>query len=203
MEPVGGGGRRWGGRSGGCEGLIHQQLPGGFAGTTFAGDELEELQERRRRESLLRDLRGWQPGSRADERYQKRIEDWKELASDFLCDLYSLRQDADAISRRYFDGRELLFPAHTRSLAKLVEVVEELVVVINEGFADEVGQETGTSAGIEASRPPNFINIAVLKEALTPAARQHTAFLVDIAKAEALDDMGENQAAVEIMERQL
>jgi hypothetical protein len=91
-------------------------------------DVLEEVEERRWRESLLQDLRGWQPDSRADERYQKRIKDWKEMASDFLCDVYSLQQAGDAISQRYFEGRQLLFPAHGRSLARLVEVVEELGV---------------------------------------------------------------------------
>jgi hypothetical protein len=38
---------------------------------------------------------------------------------------------------------------------------------------------------------------------VAPGARQHTAFLVDMAKAEALDSMGENQAAVAIIDRHL
>jgi hypothetical protein len=141
-------------------------------------------------------------GSRADERYQKRIKDWKEMASVFLCDLYSLQQAADGISQRYFDGRQLLFPAHTRSLARLVEVVEELVAVFNKDFAKESVLETEPlpeSLG-EANRP-RHIDIFALKEAVAPTARQHTAFLVDMARAETLDAVGENKAAVAIVDR--
>jgi hypothetical protein len=45
------------------------------------------------------------------------------------------------------------------------------------------------------------VDIAALKEAVAPAARQHTAFLADMARAEALDAMGEDHAAVAIIER--
>jgi hypothetical protein len=165
-------------------------------------DELEEAEERRRRESQLRDLLGWQRGTPSDQRYQRRVGDWKEMASDFLCDLYSLRQAADSISRRYFDGRQLLFPAHTRSLAGLVHVVEELVAGFNEAFAVESVQETGTPPDdLEATESPTVVDIVALKEAVAPAALQHTAFLVDMARAEALDALGENRASVAIVER--
>jgi hypothetical protein len=165
-------------------------------------DENEELEERRRRESLLRDLRGWQPGSLRDERYRRRVGDWREMASDFLCNLYSLCQAADAISQRFFDGRPLLFPAHMRGLARLVEVVEELVEGVNDRFANESVQESGAGPdGQEATESPNVIDITALKEAVAPAARQHAAFQVDMARAEALDAMGENRAAVSIVER--
>jgi hypothetical protein len=167
-------------------------------------DDREELEEGRRRESLLLDLRGWQQGSRSDARYRRRIGDWKEMASDFLCDLYSLRQDADAISRRYFDGREQQFPAHTRSLARLVEVVEELAVGYNDGFANESREEAGMAPeGLEDANSPSPINIVVLKEAVAPAAQQHGAFLVDMARAEAMDALGENRAAVAIVGRHM
>jgi hypothetical protein len=165
-------------------------------------DENEEAEERRRRESLLRDLRGWQPGSRSDKRYRRRVGDWREIASDFLGDLYSLQRAADAISRRYFDGRQLVFPAHGRSLARLVEVVEELAEGFNKDFANESVQETGlTPDEIEATSSRSAIDIVALKQAVAPAAQQHTAFLVDMARAEALDAMGENRAAVAIVER--
>jgi hypothetical protein len=169
-------------------------------------DEGEEAEERRRRESLLPDLRGWQPGSRGDERYRRRIASWKEMASGFLCDLYSLQQAADVFSRRYFDGRDLLFPAHTRSLARLVEVVEEVVVAAgyNNGFARGSGEETGMAPDeMEATESPTAIEIAALKEAEAPAAQQHTAFLVDMARADALDALGENKAAVAIVDRHI
>jgi hypothetical protein len=47
-------------------------------------DADEEVSEKRRRESLLQDLRGWKPGSRSDDRYHRRISSWRAMAQDFL-----------------------------------------------------------------------------------------------------------------------
>lgn len=53
----------------------------------------------------------------------------------------------------------------------------------------------------DQAKAPNPIAIAVLKEAVALAARQHTAFLVDMARAGALDALGDNRAAVAIVDR--
>jgi hypothetical protein len=53
-------------------------------------DAADELEEKRRRESLLEDLRGWKPGSRNVDRYHRRIGDWREMSERFLCEVYSL-----------------------------------------------------------------------------------------------------------------
>ncbi|HZA25841.1 MAG TPA: hypothetical protein VFA32_25140 [Dehalococcoidia bacterium] len=164
-------------------------------------DPEEAAEERRRRESLLKGLRGWKPGSASDDRYQRRAAWWSEMARDFLCELYSLRQAADGISQRYFDGHQVLFPSKASDFARLVNCVEELVEGYNEDFANEFGQETGPAPeGLESANPPSFIDNAALKEAVAPAARQHTTFLVDMAKAEALDAMGESQTAMELID---
>jgi hypothetical protein len=165
-------------------------------------DENEAAEERRRRESFLVTLRGWKPGSRSDDRYRRRVAWWSEMARDFLCELYSLHQAADGISQRYFDGRHVLFPSKASDFGRLVNCVEELVEGYNEDFANELGQCTSPAPeGLEAANPPRFIDIAALEEAVAPAARQNTSFLVDMAKAKALDALGENRQAVEIVER--
>jgi hypothetical protein len=165
-------------------------------------DKDEVTEERRGRESLLLGLRGWKPGSRSDERYRRRIDAWKDMAQRFLCELYSLRQAADAISLRYFDEHQLLFPSGARDFAKLVECIEELVEGYNWDFASQYGQKTGPAPkGLPEVNPPDFINTADLEEAVAPGVRQHIASLVDMAKAEALDAMGENQAAVAVIDR--
>jgi hypothetical protein len=164
-------------------------------------DEKEMAEEKRRRERLLEDLRGWKPDSPIDDRYRQRVAWWSEMARDFLGELHSLRQVADAISLKYFDGRQLPFPAVAEGFARLVGCLEELVEGYNEDFANELGQYTGPAPeGLEAANPPSFIGIAALEEAVAPAARQHTAFLVDMAKAEALDTMGENQMALQLID---
>jgi hypothetical protein len=163
-------------------------------------DQHEVAEERRRRESLLEELRGWKPDSPSDDRYRRCVAWWSEMARDFLGELYSLRQVVDAISQRYFYGRHVLFPASASGFAKLVECIEELVAGYNEDFASESGQETSlVPDSHKGDRLPNLIETATLEEA-APGARQHTAFLVDMAKAEALDAMGENQMALQLID---
>jgi hypothetical protein len=123
------------------------------------------------------------------------------MARDFLCELYSLRQVADGISQRYFDGHQVLFPSKASDFARLVNCVEELVEGYNEDFANGLGQYTGPALeGLEEADLPNSIGIAALEEAVARGARQHTAFLVDMAKAEALDAMGESQMALQLID---
>jgi hypothetical protein len=137
-------------------------------------DAADELEEKRRRESLLEDLRGWKPGSRSVDRYHRRIGDWREMSERFLCEVYSLRQAADGISQRYFDGHQVLFPSSAGEFTKLVECLEELVKGYNEDFADESRQHTCPAPGLELLKPPNYIDAASLERTVAPAARQHT-----------------------------
>jgi hypothetical protein len=165
-------------------------------------DSADEVEEKRRRESRLEDLRGWKPGSRSVDRYHRRIVSWREMAGDFLCELYSLRHVADAISQRYFDGRQVLFPSKAADFAKLVHCIEELVEGYNEDFANESTQETRRAPeSLSEASPPNLIDTAALEKAAVAAARQHVAFLVDMGRAEALDLMGEIEKAVQLVER--
>jgi hypothetical protein len=162
----------------------------------------EVSEERRRRESLLEALRGRKPGSRNDDRYRRRIAWWRETAENFLGELYSLRYTADNISQRYFDGCEVLFPSKACNFARLVECVEELVEGYNQDFANESAPESGPAQeGIPTAECSAFIDTAALDVAVVPAARQFNEFLVDMARAETLDALGENQAAVTVMDR--
>jgi hypothetical protein len=165
-------------------------------------DLAEIAEERRRRESLLEALRGWKPGSRSDDRYRRRIAWWREMAGDFLGELYSLRQAAETISQRYFDGYQALFPSRAGDFAKLVKCIEELVEGYNQDFANEPEPRTGSSQqGLPVIKPSNLIDGAALEKAVSPGARQHIGFFVDMAKAEALDAIGEQQRAVELMDQ--
>jgi hypothetical protein len=159
-------------------------------------DPEEIAEEECRREALLEDLLGWKPGSRSDNRYWRRVAWWREMAEDFLGELYSLRHATDAISQRYFDGGQVPFPVVAEEFIRLIGCLEGLVVEYNES-----SQETrSVRDGLEVAKSPNFIDTSALAEAVAPAARQHTAFLVDMAKAEALDAMGENQMALQLID---
>jgi hypothetical protein len=132
-------------------------------------------EERQCRESLLKTLHGWRPDNPSDDRYRRRVAWWKEMARDFLGELYSLRQVANAMSQRYFDGRQVLFPSKASDFARLVECIEELVEEYNQDFANKPGSRTGSSQqGLPAIKPPNLIDAAALETALSPLARQHS-----------------------------
>jgi hypothetical protein len=185
------------------EGVMVSRLDSCLEGYRYhlCRDPEEESEEMRRRESLLETLRGWNPDSLSDDRYRRRVAWWREVAGDFLGELYSLRQVVDAISHRYFDGHQLLFPSKAGDFAKLVECIEELVEGYNQDFANEPGQRTGSPQEGLPAKPPNLIDIAALEKAMSPGARQHSAFLVDMAKAEALDALGDHLEAVTLIDR--
>jgi hypothetical protein len=167
-------------------------------------DSEEVAEERGHRESLLESLCGWKTGSRIGDRYRQRVVWWREMAGDFLGELYSLRQVADTISQRYLDGGQVPFPFVAEEFVRLIGCIEELVVGYNEDFAKESGHETNSALeGLPTVESSNFVDTAALEEAVAPGARQHTAFLVDMARAEALNSMGEHQKAMELVDQHI
>jgi hypothetical protein len=108
---------------------------------------------------------------------------WQEEAELFLVELHSLRLAVMTTSKRYFDGHDLLFPALTECLDYLVKAMEVLVEMFNEDLAPR----KGALANVRA------------RAGITGAAQ--AGFLVDMAKAEALDAMGETQAGIAIVDR--
>ncbi len=113
---------------------------------------------------------------------------WKDIAGLLLTKLYAFRQANLTIGQRYFDGEEVLFPDLVRSLAELIKYVEELAAMFNEEVA---------------AKPEDMIDLEALQQGAGKAAVQQIAYLVDMAKAEALDAMGEDREALELVERYL
>jgi hypothetical protein len=126
------------------------------------------------------------------------------MAERVLCEVDSLRQAADAISQRYFDGHQVPFPAVAKGFVRLIGCLEEMVEGYNEDFANESGHETGQAPeSLSEASSPNLIDTVALEKSVVPAARRHTAFLVDMARAEALDAMGESHAAMAMVDRHI
>ena len=113
---------------------------------------------------------------------------WKQMAGASLTNLYAFRQAVITIRKRYFDGVELLFTDLDRSLADLTKHTEDLVTAFN----DQVGKET-----------EDKMNVELIKQGADKVAVERISYIVDMAKAEALDALGENRAAVELIERHL
>jgi hypothetical protein len=137
----------------------------------------------KRRESLLNVM-----ASGGLENMNGEADFWKQMAGASLTNLYAFRQAVIAIRQRYFDGVELLFPDSDRSLADLTKHTEELIT----SFSEQVIKKSEDKMNIEA-----------LRQSAGKIASERVSYLVDMAKAEALDAMGENRAAVELIETRL
>ena len=110
------------------------------------------------------------------------------MAGASLTNLYAFRQAVITIRQRYFDGVELLFPDLDRSPVDLTKHTEELIT----SFNDQV-----------VKKSEDKINIEALLQAADKLAAQRVSYFVDMAKAEALDALGEHQAATELVEQYL
>jgi hypothetical protein len=137
----------------------------------------------KRRESLLNVM-----GSPRLEQLNGKADFWRQLAGASLTNLYAFQQAVITIRQRYFDGVELLFPDLDRSLADLTKHTEELIT----SFNDQV-----------IKKSEDKIDIQVLRQSAGKIAVERISYIVDMAKAEALDALGENRAAVELIERHL
>ena len=127
-------------------------------------------------------------GSASLEQVNGEADFWKQMAGASLTNLYAFRQAVITIRQRYFDGVELLFPDSDRSLSDLTKHTEELIT----SFNDQV-----------IKKSEDKIIIQALRQDADKIAVDRVSYLVDMAKAEALDAMGENRAAVELIERHL
>jgi len=137
----------------------------------------------KQRELLLRIT-----GEKESSKISEEIAFWKEMAGTLLLNLYGFRQTVTTIKQCYFDGEEIMFSNSVQTQAELTKYTEELITEYN---------------GRVAKEPEGKINVEVLRTVAERTVTGRVSYLVDMAKAEALDALGENRAAVELIERHL
>ena len=142
---------------------------------------LRELNTRR-----YRDLGLWSK----PEQKAKEFKYWKAVTECFLIEVYTFSGAIDSISHHYFDGQQILFPDADRCLADLIQKTEKMV-----GIFDQLC--------VEEKERSYRIDLEVVKKGISNKSKEQTTYLVDMARAEALDAMGENRAATELVERHL
>jgi hypothetical protein len=127
------------------------------------------------------------------------------MAEDYLGELYVLQVTFDSINKRYFYGQSGLFTGGSHALSQMVEQAEKLVDLYNGNLA--AGLELLDSAvdgpDVQESEYHQTINLSVLRRRTEGAASSQAAYLVDMAKAEALDSMGEMGAAAALVDRHI
>ena len=156
-----------------------------------------------RRESLLDSLIVGKLDSSDGERFRRRVEHWKESALGFLPEIFTLRRAINSIRQRYFDGQEGLFPNVAEGFDQLFASVEKLVGIYNEALAEDIERlEALVSEAVDGlNRSPLTIDLAELIESIQEAVRGQVAYMVDMAKADALDLLGETRQAFELVDR--
>ena len=165
-----------------------------------AGELAEEVS---RRESLLESVQVGKPDSSNDERFRQRVEHWKISALGLLPEIYILSRAINSISQRYFEGQDPLFSEVSDGFGQLLALVEKLVNIYNEALAGDIerSERLLIEPGEGQNQSPLTIDLAGLVETVQGSAREQVAYLVDMAKADALDLLGETRQAFELVER--
>ena len=165
-------------------------------------DAAELAQEVTLRESSLESLQPGTAGGNEDQ-FRQRVERWKELALGFLPEVYTLRGAIESINQRYFDGHGVLFPAEVEGLDQLLALVAKLVGNYNEALADSIGRVETLLGGTKKGHQPSqlTIDLAGSIKSVRGAAKEQVAYLVDMAKADALGVLGETRQAMELVDR--
>jgi len=215
-------------KSGMCTGLVVDQWNqwvdenGGEGAATLAGVNVSDLscyldgyryrvcrnagelaEEVSWRESLLESLRVGNPDSGDDEQFRRRVERWMALALGFVPEIYSLRRAIASINQRYYDGQKIMFPTVAEGFDELLNLVEKTVGIYNDALAGDIERlerllnETGDGQDESSLK----IDLPGLIESVQRAAMEQVAYMVDMAKADALDLLGESRQAFELVDR--
>jgi hypothetical protein len=141
--------------------------------------------------------------------FKQSVGDWKLRAKELLSRLYTLRYAISSISQRYFDSTEILFPHQAEELGVLVRETERIVTVFHETLVADLEQHRRLWARVRPEDPVQqphsgiSIDCEALEWSVQKQAAAEVAYLVDMAKAEALEYLGEHRQAIEVVERHL
>lgn len=127
------------------------------------------------------------------------------MAEDYLGELYALQVTFDSINQRYFDGQPGLFPGSAVALTQLVEHAEKLVNAYNWGLAAELEllDNEAEDRIAKESKSKHTTDLSNLSGRSQIATANQAAYLVDMAKAEALDAMGEREKATRLVDQHI
>ena len=125
------------------------------------------------------------------------------MALGFLPEIYTLRRAIDSISQRYFDSQKALFPEVAEGFDQLLVLVEKMVDIYNEALAENIErlERLLSETRDEQGGSPLTIDRGGLIESVQGVAKEQVAYMVDMAKADALDLLGETRQAFELVDR--
>ena len=157
------------------------------------------------RENLLAAMDTGKHREQGDRRLRGKAQQWREMVEDYLRELYALHVTFDLIKQRYFGGQLGLFPRSAHALSQLVEHAEKLVNVYNQDITVdlELLANSEDESAAQGSESRHTIDPSNLLGKTRGAATDEAGYLVDMAKAEALDAMGETERASRVVDKHI
>ena len=146
-------------------------------------------------------LESSQLGKPSEDRIRQGVEHWKALVLSCHPEIYTMRGAIDSINRRYLEDQEVLVPAEAEGFDQLVALVEKLVGNFNEDLAGSIEGVEKLQDEVERRSSPLLIDLAGLNENVQEAVNEQVAYMVDMAKADALEVLGETKQALELVDR--
>lgn len=141
---------------------------------------------------LLEKLRPFISWKGKEKDFVSKATEWVGYAKHLLLEVYATYGAVEEIEKRYFDERTVLFSDIAEEAGSRVELWSSVVEVYNDLVQEHTGKTKVKGLLLDQEKECR------LNE---PAVRARAAFLVDVAKAEALMVLGENHRAATVMER--
>jgi hypothetical protein len=123
---------------------------------------------------------------------------WRAAVENMIGSLYAAEATRAHLERRYLEGTPTLFPDLAAEWLRLHEQAEQLT-----GLGDGVGVPAGRVEGGRHRRRQAQLDLRQLRAAALRRAPEEAASLVDAARAETLDALGDTAGAATIAEHQL
>ena len=113
-----------------------------------------------------------------------------------------MRKAIESINQRYFDGQQPLFPSVAEGFDQLLDLVKKTVGIYNDSLAGEIERLECllNETGHRQDESPLSIDLAGLIEDAQDVSKEQVAYLVDMAKSDALDVLGETRAAWDLVD---
>jgi hypothetical protein len=140
-----------------------------------------------RRNEILEDARRWRY---KEENKLGLIKNWKTVFEIHLADLYIYRQAITTIRQNYFDGLPILFQDLAGDMEGIITNTEELATKFNELYVD-------------LFHLSDRLDLEAIRQDAGQQRKYRLSYIIDMAKAEALDSLGEREEGVKLVERYL
>ena len=169
----------------------------------LCSDSAELAKEASQRQSSIVSLGVGKPNLDVEKGFRKRAEQWRELAQRVVSEIFALREANQSINDVYFEGQGILFPSLAEGFLQLLNLMEKTVGIYNEDLAGSIERLEGllNEPGDGLDTTLLAIDLAGLVENVQGVAENQVAYMVDMAKADALDLLGETRQAFEMVDR--